>query len=179
MMKRVATVLGLALATAMLTALPALAQYPPAAGCVTVSATAVAPAETITVSSADPDCWLPGSTVTLTFFSTPVVLGTTTVNADGAWSDQVTIPAGATPGPHTLRASGFAQDGSARVVDIALTVLGAAAAPSTPGVAPGDGLAATGSTLTVGLLILVALLTVGGTTFVVGQRRRQRTKVSA
>jgi hypothetical protein len=44
--------------------------------------------------------------VTLTMFSSPVVLGQTTANGTGNYSSVVVIPADATPGNHTIVASG-------------------------------------------------------------------------
>ena len=48
----------------------------------------------------------PGETVTLVLNSTPVTLGTTPANSQGAFSTTVIIPADTTPGNHTIVATG-------------------------------------------------------------------------
>jgi hypothetical protein len=162
-MTRLSTLIAL-LALALMIAVPAVAQdYPidddePEA---TVSQTVVVPGQPVVVSGED---WLPNSTVTIEFLSTPVLLGTASVDANGRFSRQVTIPSNATPGPHTIRVSGFDTDNLPRVVNIPITVAAAAAAPAAPAapVTPGTALARTGGYLTTAGSMAVLLLVIGG-----------------
>lgn len=151
---------------------PAYAQYADAEEGAVVSDTTPVAGQAITVASEEDD-WLPGSTVLIDFFSEPVRLGSTKVRADGTWSTEVTIPADAAPGQHTLRASGTDRTGQPAVQLIALTVLPPAAAAAPPGAA--DGLARTGDAqLTVGVLVIAGMVLLGGTAVTAGQRRRRR-----
>jgi LPXTG-motif cell wall-anchored protein len=107
MAKRLLLVVGLALGLALATSAPAGAQedddgYPPSVFFLTLSDTTVVPGQTITASGA----MTPGSTsITFTFLSQPVSLGSTTPNADGTFSTSVTIPSDATLGSHTITAT--------------------------------------------------------------------------
>src|SRR5512138_2371710 len=74
-------------------------QYPPGQFGVFVSDTTVVPGQTITISAG---IFASGSTVTFTFFSQPVTLGTATADADGVATIEATIPSDATPGTHTI-----------------------------------------------------------------------------
>jgi hypothetical protein len=94
----------LALAILAGAATQAVAQtYPPepGSGTLTGSSSVVVPGGTITISGSGAS---PGATVTITFASTPVVLGTTTADAEGAFSATVTIPTSAEAGEHTVSA---------------------------------------------------------------------------
>lgn len=170
-MRKLITVILTGVALLALAA-PAMAQYPPAAPVVAVSDTTVVPGQTIGVAG---DGWLPGSQVTFTFFSTPVVLGTANVDANGQFTSQVTIPADATEGPHTLRTTGTDAASQPRTVDVALNVV-SAAAPA--GVTPAPGLPRTGSDAFGALLGAAGLLTLGSAALVVA-RRRNRAEMSA
>jgi hypothetical protein len=66
----------------------------------------------------------PNSTVRLTVFSTPVDLGTTVVDGSGAFSIQVTIPAGLANGTHHLVASGVDANGNVRNLVTEVTLSG-------------------------------------------------------
>ncbi|HEX2031718.1 MAG TPA: hypothetical protein VHL78_10000 [Actinomycetota bacterium] len=145
---------------------PANAQYPPdeETSC-GVSVTVVPPGGSLTVSCGG---FLPGSPWTITFFSQPEVLASGTVGADGSFSATVMIPGDASPGQHTLRVSGTADDGTPVVIDIPITVAGAAAAPGP--------LAVTGDNLKVGLLMLAGLLAAGTAVLLIGRRRGRVTR---
>jgi LPXTG-motif cell wall-anchored protein len=74
--------------------------------------------------------YLPGSTVTLVMYSTPVVLGTTVADEKGNISAEVTLPAGVR-GNHTLVASGIDPSGKPRNLTMAVTVTGEGELPYT------------------------------------------------
>ena len=121
--RRVGATVAAALAAVTL-ALPvaALAQgYPPSAGTLGVSNTAPAPGELITVSG---DGYAAGTGITITFESDPVTIGNVNADASGAFTAQVRIPADATPGNHTIKATGMGADGATRVTSAAVTVTG-------------------------------------------------------
>lgn len=154
---------------------PVLAQpYPPEAPAVTVSETTVVAGQPLDVNG---DGWLPDSEVTFTFFSVPVVLGTSRVNANGAFTSQVTIPADATPGPHTLQTSGLNRAGVATNVNLVLNVVAAAPAstarpPSGAAVTPSPRtLPRSGGEAFVALLAAAGLMAVGSAAVVVARRR--------
>ena len=85
--------------------------------------TAVAGSE-ITISGAG---FLPGSTVELVVYSTPVKLGEAVVLADGTFSATVTLPEDLTNGDHHLVATGVDPDGNVRNLVVEVTVSGGAA----------------------------------------------------
>jgi LPXTG-motif cell wall-anchored protein len=137
MTKRLLLVMGLALGLALATTPPAGAQeddgYPPSVFFLTVSDATPFPGQTIAVSGA----MTPGSTsITFTFFSQPVSLGSTTPNPDGSFSSSVTIPSDATLGEHTLSAT----DSTGLTLSAALNV-----------VSPGDDAADDDEGVTVGV----------------------------
>lgn len=109
----------------------ALAQYPPAAEELAVTDTAPAPGEEILVTGGG---FQPGSTVTITFESTPVFLATAPVDDDGHFAVWVRIPLDASAGWHTVRARGTGVDGLPRELTIPIFVTGAASVPRTTGV---------------------------------------------
>ena len=159
-MKRTTGVIIAGLAALLLMG-PANAQYPPDEGPTCgLSVTVVPPGGSVTVSC---DGFLPGSPWTITFFSQPEVLASGTVGSDGSFTETVTIPGDASPGRHILRVTGTADDGTPAVIDLPITVTGAAAAPGP--------LAVTGDNLKVGLLLLAGLLAAGTAVLLVGRRR--------
>ncbi|MFN2590311.1 MAG: LPXTG cell wall anchor domain-containing protein [Actinomycetota bacterium] len=142
---------------------PAAAQdYPVPNPICVLSDTTVAPGDTITVSGFN---WLPNSNVLIQFFSDPVVLGTAQTDDDGEFSTAVQIPSDATAGQHTIRVTGRDQNGELATADCPLQVV---AAPA-PG--PG-GVAFTGTNVSLGLLILGALV-IAGLGLVVASRRKK------
>ncbi len=71
--------------------------------------------------------FLPGSTVELVVYSTPVKLGEAVVLADGTFSATVTLPKGLANGTHHLVATGVDADGNVRNLVVEVTVSGGAA----------------------------------------------------
>ncbi|HEX2274476.1 MAG TPA: hypothetical protein VHG90_11445, partial [Acidimicrobiales bacterium] len=125
---------GLVAALLVFLGAPVLAQgYPPATETLSLSTSAAAPGEPVTISASG---YEPGTTVTITFESTPRVIGVVQADASGRFTAQVVIPPDATPGMHTIRATGLGDDGTTRVVSAAILVTGSVEA------APGGGAAA-------------------------------------
>ncbi|MGH9151768.1 MAG: hypothetical protein ACRD03_05130 [Acidimicrobiales bacterium] len=145
-------------------AVPASAQYPPAAEELAVTDTAPAPGQEILVTGGG---FMPGTTVTLTFESTPVFLGRAAVDEHGGFAALVRIPAEATLGWHTIRARGTGRDGLPRelAIPILLTSPAEPPAPPTPGRTTWEGLLGAGS------LTLAAML---GLATALALRRRRR-----
>lgn len=120
--------------------------------------------------------WKAGSTVTLTLHSDPVSLGTATVDASGAFTKTVTIPADTTAGTHTISISGTDPAGAPRTVSLTITVSAATTAASTApstaaSTAPTNQLPRTGSSSMPMTLAGLALLAVGGLLVLQGRRR--------
>jgi hypothetical protein len=101
-------------------------EYPPTAGTLAVSDTSVAPGDPVTVSG---DGYAAGTDITITFESEPVVIGNVRADAAGAFTTQVRIPADASPGNHTIKATGLGADGGPRVTSAAIFVEGGSAGP--------------------------------------------------
>ncbi|MEX1046745.1 MAG: hypothetical protein WD757_03970 [Actinomycetota bacterium] len=159
-MKRFGIALVLATALGMWAAAPAMAQYgeDPTAG---VGDSNPSPGETTTVFGAN---WCPGSTVDILFDGHKI--GTGQVDSEGNFSEPVTIPANASPGHHTITVVGldFACE-NVRSVNIGIFVSGGAGAG-------GAGLAFTGANISVGAVILAALVIVGLAAITAGRRRK-------
>ncbi|HEX2192747.1 MAG TPA: hypothetical protein VHH09_06095, partial [Acidimicrobiales bacterium] len=138
-----------ALLTALLLLSPATAWsqgYPPASAELAVSASVVVPGGLVTVSG---DGFAAGATITITFESTPVVIGVVQADASGRFTTQVRVPVDAPPGVHTIRATGAAAGGGTRVLTARVTVAapgpaGAAASPPPVGAAASPGPAGAG-----------------------------------
>ncbi len=159
-MKRMFIVSGALLVFAALPLGPASAQYPPTAtASIFLSDQTVFPGQRIVVSG---EGWQARSQVTITFRSRPRVLATASVNRDGEFSTDVTIPGDASPGAHTVAASGVEADGSPVTVTATLEVVSAGGA---------GGLAATGGS-PVRQVVLATLLIVLGAAVVILSRRR-------
>ena len=123
---------GLVAALVLAWAGAAIAQgYPPAAETLAVSTTVAVPGQPVTVSGSG---YEPGTTVTITFESTPQVVGVVTADAAGRFTAEIVVPTDATPGMHTIRATGLGADGTTRVMVAAIRVMDPAA-----GAAPGAG----------------------------------------
>jgi hypothetical protein len=183
--------LGVALAA------PAAAQqYPPSEEALAISTSDASPGEPVTVAG---DGFAAGSDVTITFESTPVVVGTARADATGRFTTQVRIPLDATPGMHTLRATGVDPAGHLRVLTTAIRVTGDLAEPTPArplGGVAGDapdaashssgrhsaaspasrsrGVAFTGSSIMVPVLVAAVALVAVGTLLVLAQTRRRR-----
>jgi hypothetical protein len=111
--------------------------------------------------------------VEITFQSTPVVIARTTTNANGAFSVQAKVPAGAEPGTHIVRAAGTASCFTEVRVE-------AATSPTTSSTrtgAVGPSLAFTGANPAALVWIALVALTVGCA--LVGAERRQRSRRAA
>lgn len=120
----------------------ALAQY---GGGLDASTTSAGPGDPVELNGTG---FRPGTTITITFESTPVVLETTVADASGSFSETVRIPRGAAPGEHTLRASGTAAGGGTRSISVPFTVVG-------------GGLAFTGANVLMLAAIAIGLVIVG------------------
>jgi len=161
-------------------AAPAAAQqYPPDTNIMTVSATCPTPGETLAISA---QTFAPGADVTVSLASTPAVLGTTTANGDGVATFEVTIPADAAPGTHTLTATGPPAGGgdveltAALDLNSAITVCShdSAASPASNDT-PSGTLPRTGDDSSVPLAqIGLALAAAGGVLMAFASRRRKR-----
>jgi LPXTG-motif cell wall-anchored protein len=109
MMIRRLLIVGAVVLTALAFAAPANAQYNGDVGGLTLtngngtSGASCNPGGPLTATAAGFD---PGTTVTFTFNSDPVVLGTGTADAAGIASIETTWPAAAADGGHTVTASG-------------------------------------------------------------------------
>lgn len=151
----VVAVLGLGVAT------PAFA-YGPNAAVITTSTSVAGPGGSLTVFGSS---FVPGETITLVLHSTPVTLGTTTADASGSFSTNVTIPSDTPPGAHKLIATGSSGDSSTT----ALTVTGGTA---TVAVATPD-LPFTGADIAAVSGVGAIALALGGVLLLAGRRRRQ------
>ncbi|AMB59748.1 cadherin-like beta sandwich domain-containing protein [Microterricola viridarii] len=137
---------------------------------------------------------LPGSTATITMHSTPVVLATGTVKADGTITLSARIPANAEAGAHRLVFEGTAVDGTAvsktawltvlldgTIGDVSVTEPVAYVEPTTPP-APGGGvtagspkpLASTGADAGFGATTGTALAALGAALLLLGGVLRRR-----
>ncbi|MGH3494920.1 MAG: hypothetical protein ACRDQ1_17025 [Sciscionella sp.] len=166
------------LAAALLTALGLLAltaghnrasagPYPPGSGCaISTSDQSVQPGDTITVNGSG----FPANTsVALTVHSTPMSLGSIHTDANGSFSDTVTIPSSLVGSNHKIVAASasttcsFDPFGTQQV----------AAAQSSKATSGVGGLATTGFAALTASVIAVALLAGGGLLLLLGRRRRQ------
>ncbi|WP_285684411.1 Ig-like domain repeat protein [Actinoplanes sp. NBRC 103695] len=105
----------------------------------------------------------PFSTVVVTLYSEPVLLGSFTTNAIGSFEAPVTLPENLSAGKHTVAAQGIAPDGSPRAMVLTVSVGG------------GAGLPVTGPSVSV-LLLSGILLAMGGTGLVAVGRPRRRVR---
>lgn len=100
---------------------PAFAQY---AGSLTVTPRSAEPGSAITVTGTG---YAADTTVTVTFQSAPVTLGTGATESTGSFTGKFMIPRTATPGPHTIRGRGEAPGGGTLVLSASITVTGGGA----------------------------------------------------
>lgn len=134
--RRTGLLAALASTVVVLLAAPGRGQeYPPSSETLAVSTSVAVPGEPVTISGSG---YEPGTTVTVTFESTPRVVGVLQADASGRFTTQVVIPVDATPGMHTIKATGMGADGNPRVVSAAIRVM-VPAAGAVPADVPGGG----------------------------------------
>src|SRR5262245_12049218 len=165
---------GLIFATALAVvafAAPAGAQqYPPAVNFLTISDTTPSPGQTITITG---QTFAAGSSVTVTLFSDPVVLASSTADASGRIALQVTIPTNTPLGSHTIGVDGTAPDGTPLSLSAAIQVVPAEGAGGTGGGGSGN-LPRTGDDSSIPLAKLgLALAAVGGVVTAIAAQRRK------
>ncbi|RZU54181.1 hypothetical protein EV385_6124 [Krasilnikovia cinnamomea] len=100
------------------------------------------------------------STVVLTFYSDPTVLGTVVTDASGAFRKSILVPANLAAGAHTAVAQGVAPDGTARAMALDITV---------------QGLPVTGPGVATLLLLATAAILAGGGLLLASRPRRRTT----
>jgi hypothetical protein len=71
------------------------------------------------------DGYAPYSSVTITVYSSPIVLATVTTDEQGAFEESVTAPASLSTGTHSFVAAGVDPDGNVRALRLDLTVANA------------------------------------------------------
>ncbi|GAA1032017.1 hypothetical protein GCM10009557_29090 [Virgisporangium ochraceum] len=109
----------------------------------------------------------PYSTVVISIYSDPIVLGTAVTDALGNFSKPITVPRNLAAGAHTAVAEGVAPDGSPRSMKLAIQVAVSGGAGS------GGGLAVTGVPVVLIALVGLALVGMGaGLTAHAARRRR-------
>jgi hypothetical protein len=174
-MKRLGIALAMATALGLFIAAPALAApsavpdcYPNCTPTGSVSDNTPTPGETITVTGGN---FCPNSQITVLFDGEEIGHG----HADGAgqFSDQVTIPADATPGHHVITLSGLGSDcQTPATVEIPITVVSGAEGAAGGGGGGGGGVAFTGANISLGMLALAAMVIIGAASLIVGRRRK-------
>jgi LPXTG-motif cell wall-anchored protein len=132
------------------------ATYPPDAPSIGTSSSSVQNAGSTTVMGAG---WQPGTTVALSIASTPQSLGSASVQSDGTFTQDVTIPC-LDPGTHTISGSGTDAAGAANTASTTVTVTGTCA-PGGGGTLPHTGSNSSGViTLACGLILFGAVLVI-------------------
>jgi titin len=122
----------------------------------------VAPGTTMTVSGTG---YAPFSRVTVLIYSEPQVLKVVIADVNGAFTVEVTVPAGLAVGQHTLVASGLDANGVLRYVSLPVTVSVDSTGATTAK------LAATGADVALPLAGGLAALALGGGLIVASRRR--------
>jgi hypothetical protein len=123
---------------------------------------------TVSVSS---DGWAPGSLVTVTLDSTPVVLGTLTADSSGHIEGTFTVPSNAALGTHSVVLSGTDPTGAPRTVSQTLIVVAATTS--------GPTLAFTGSNNSGMIAGIGSVAVVAGVALVVAARKRRASAPTA
>jgi hypothetical protein len=141
---------AVAAAAVMLLASPAAAQYPDVADIAVSDTTLACPGEDFTISG---EGFLPGETVTIFFDGEEVA--SVTAGDDGTFTVTITVP-DAAAGSHTVTAVGEESGGDASAT--VTCVAGAA-------------VAFTGANISVGLILVAALIAVGAVALYAGRRR--------
>jgi len=147
-------------------------QYPPARSTVALSRSR---AEVGMKMSYEARCMKPNEKATATVYSTPVLVGTPTVDANGSVSGSFTVP-NLKPGRHTLEIRGL-ESGAVQSASF-IVVPNAAAASSASNSSDPSSLAFTGSDAakTAGA---GAVLLLGGGALIVAARRRKHVNAAA
>jgi hypothetical protein len=163
--RRISAAFGLILLLALLVIAPSASAakptYPVPPPSVTVDNTNPSVGGTTVVSGSD---WCPGTKVTI--YVNNVQVGTATVGADGTFSTTITIPPGTPPGPADIVVTGIGKD-----CQTPQTVTRHIVVSARGGGGAGHELPFTGSNVSLGALILFALLAVGGVSLIGGRRR--------
>ena len=163
-MRRVGIATLLAAVLGLWAAAPAFAQTCYPSECpppvIDVGDTDVSPGGTTGITG---DNWCPGSTVDIYFDGEFV--GTAQVGSDGTFDTSILIPDDAGPGDHVITVVGLDLS-CTEVVSVPqnVTIAGGGAGAST--------LPFTGSNISVGVLLVLALLIVGATSIIAGRRRK-------
>ncbi len=156
-----ATVAAIGLLLVPATAFAQSTPYAPA-GSPSVSSTSPAPGAPLSVAGAG---FAAGSTVRVVIFSTPVVLGTATVDAAGEADVDVTVPASFRAGSeHRIELQGVDPSGEVRILTQDIRLAGGTS---------DDALAKTGAVVVPVVLAGVVLLGAGGALVLSGRRRAQ------
>jgi hypothetical protein len=140
--------------------------YPTDLDCipVTITVTVVFGGQTFTITLTG---WLPRSKVTIDIHSATAHLGTFTADGAGVVTATLKVPAGFTPGLHTITATGVGTNGKTRILSAPLTVK---ATSGTGGV--GSGLPFTGFELGAASLLGAGLLGAGTIAVASGRKRK-------
>jgi hypothetical protein len=160
-------ILGLAAVVLFATAATAAAQAAPPSyngrpSSVTVSDGVVEPGQTVKTSA---QIFTPGATVTFTFFSAPINLGTAVADANGVATLEFKVPTGVEAGTHRIEASGLGANGQPLTVTTTIQVAAAGAGAS--------GLPTTGSSNSGSLTqVAVGVMVFGGLMVVMANKRR-------
>ncbi len=163
-MRKAVCTFVLALAAIAGAATSAMAQtYPAEPEALTVSSSVVAAGGTLTVAGEGAE---PGATVIFTFASEPVVVATTTADAEGAFSATFKVPADAEPGLHTISAT----SNGVVLATVEVRVTAAAAAAATE--AEESALAFTGANALLKVGIGAGLVLAGAVLLLAIRRRR-------
>jgi len=106
--------------------------------------------------------------------SDPIRLGSTTTDANGSFDVELTIPANAPVGRHTITATGVDPSGRAKVESVAYTVVAASAAQRNAQTTRSGTLPRTGSTTSTVPLVAGSTVLLGvGAVLVIAARRRK------
>jgi LPXTG-motif cell wall-anchored protein len=130
---------------------------PSSSSSASISDGVVAPGQSVTISGSG---FADGKELAMTFFSTPVKLGTTTSNGNGAFRASVSIPRNAAPGQHQLVVTGPGARGGTHRAIARVRVVGAGAASATPGELPRTGGSTGPLTVAGGLLLMLGWMLV-------------------
>ena len=158
--------------TPTVTDVPTPDTAPTAAGPLTSSGSSVSAGDVITISGSG---FAADTLIEIVLYSAPQMVGTAQTDATGAFSKQVTLPAGLN-GAHTLVAGGLGPDGNTRYLTTALAFPAAvspvSAVTDSTSSASTSGLAITGAPVQQTALLGGVVLTFGLALVLVSRRRR-------